>query len=83
MYNNVEKKEMRIQKKGLYVMKTKDVVLDEVRKKTKITNFIQSRILENQKLFTYEELDLINKNKNCVKKLYLLGFLDSKNCYER
>lgn len=74
---------MRIKKKGLYVMKTKDVVLDEVRKKTKITNFIQSRILENQKLFTYEELNLINKNKNCVKKLYLLGFLDSKNCYER
>lgn len=79
----MSKKEMRIKKKGLYVMKTKDVVLDEVRKKTKITNFIQSRILENQKLFTYEELDLINKNKNCVKKLYLLGFLDSKNCYER
>ena len=55
---------MRIKKKGLYVMKTKDVVLDEARKKTKITNFIQSRILENQKLFTYEELNLINKKTN-------------------
>ena len=51
----------------------KDVVLDE---------FIKERIKENKELFKKEELEYIENNKECINKIYLLGFLNARECYK-
>ena len=52
-------------------------------KKKTLNTFIQKRIQENKTLFTTKELEYIKYNKKCIKKIYLLGFLDAKKCYEK
>lgn len=46
-----------------------------------IQEVIEERIKENEKQFTNEELDLINKNKKLIKKIYLLGGMNSTNAF--
>lgn len=58
----------------------KDVVLD---KKINVEKFIRERLKENEDLFTKEEQKYISENKECVKKIYLLGFINAKNCYKK
>lgn len=41
-----------------------------------LKNFLQKRIQENKKLFTQEELELIEKNIKTIKKIYILGLKD-------
>lgn len=48
-----------------------------------LTDFIEERIKENRDLFTKEELMLINENRKCVNKVYLLGAINSKDCYDK
>lgn len=47
----------------------KDVVLNE---------FIKERIKENEVLFNKQECDIINNNRNLIKKIYILGVKDGK-----
>lgn len=41
-----------------------------------IEKVLKERIEENKKLFSKEELILLNNNVNIVKKIYLLGTID-------
>ena len=41
-----------------------------------LKNFLQKRIQENKKLFTQEELELIEKNIKTIKKIYILVLKD-------
>ena len=52
-------------------------------KNTPLSVFIKKRIKENEKLFTKSELSYIKKHYQCVKKIYLLGFIDGKDCYDK
>ncbi len=38
---------------------------------------IEERIKENKEIFSKEELQIITKNNILIKKIYLLGVLDS------
>ena len=60
----------------------KDVILNEMEKESDLQNFIKKRIEENKKLFTIEELHLINKNYNLIKKIYILAAKDSRETFE-
>lgn len=51
-------------------------------KKVVLNHFIKERIEENRELFTKEELEVIEKNEKCINKIYLLGAVNTKNCYE-
>ncbi len=51
-------------------------------KDIRLDDFIKDRIQENKDLFTKEELEMIKNQKECVKKIYLLGFIHGKGCYE-
>ena len=44
-----------------------------------IKELVQNRVKENEKLFESEELELIQKNATLIKKIYLLGGMDSTN----
>lgn len=57
----------------------KDVVLS---RKSDLEIFVQERIKENEELFTEEELTVINNNNIILKKIYLLGFKNSIDCYK-
>lgn len=48
-----------------------------------LTDFIEERIEENRDLFTTEELLLIKENRKCINKVYLLGAINSKDCYNK
>lgn len=48
-----------------------------------LDHFIEERILENKNLFSEEDFKFINKNQECIKKIYLIGFTNAKECYER
>lgn len=39
---------------------------------------VKERIKENEKLFSVEELKIVNENFNVVTKVYLLGLIDKK-----
>ncbi len=52
----------------------KDITLD---------NFIYERIQENKKLFTKKEWECVINNKECMKKMYLIGFTNAKECYQK
>lgn len=60
------------------------IVEKDIRKNKRIDleNFIKERILENKELFTEEELTVINNNNIITKKIYLLGFKNSIDCYK-
>ena len=60
----------------------KDIILNEMEKESDLQNFIKERIEENRKLFTTEELHLINENYNLIKKIYILAAKDSKETFE-
>lgn len=51
-------------------------------KSISLENFIAERIEENKSLFTREELKFIETNKKCLDKMYLLGAMNSKDCYK-
>lgn len=51
-------------------------------KNVALSNFVEKRIQENAILFTAEELKYIRNHKKCIEKIYLLGFIDSKECYK-
>lgn len=48
-----------------------------------LDHFIGERIQENRELFTKEDFTYMNQNKECVKKIYLIGFKNAKECYEQ
>ena len=48
----------------------------------KIREFINERIKTNKELFTDEEIKFIRDNEEYVYKIYLLGFIDAKDCYD-
>lgn len=47
-----------------------------------LSKFFNERIQKNSFLFTKEELKYISSHRKCVEKIYLLGLIDSKECYE-
>ncbi|MBR3163600.1 MAG: hypothetical protein IKF17_05835 [Clostridia bacterium] len=47
-----------------------------------VEKFIEERIMENKNLFNKDEKDFIRKHGNLIKKIYLLGFINSKECYK-
>lgn len=44
--------------------------------KENVVEIVKQRIKDNEKLFTEEELQIINNNVNIIKKVYILGLLD-------
>lgn len=52
-------------------------------KNVRLDDFIEDRIQENKELFTEEELKSIKNDKGCIRKMYLLGFIHGKECYEK
>lgn len=44
-----------------------------------IKEFVKQRINENKNLFEPKELEIIEKNENFIKKIYLLGGMDNAN----
>lgn len=40
---------------------------------------VLDRILQNKKMFTEEEIDMVKSNLELVNKVYLLALIDSKN----
>ena len=46
-----------------------------------IKEFIKQRINENKNLFEQKELEAIENNENLIKKIYLLGGMDSTNAF--
>lgn len=47
-----------------------------------LEGFVEDRIEENKELFTAEELQFIEMNRQCINKIYLLGIMDCRDCYE-
>ena len=43
-----------------------------------LEGIVKERIKENEKLFSKEELEMINSSIKVVKKIYLLAFLDNE-----
>jgi hypothetical protein len=43
-----------------------------------LEEIVKERIKENEKLFSKEELEIINNSIKVVKKIYLLAFLDNE-----
>ncbi len=48
-----------------------------------LDNFIQERVKENRALFRKDEMIYIKNHQQCIKKIYLLGFMNAKQCYEQ
>lgn len=44
--------------------------------KENVVEIVKQKIKDNEKLFTEEELQIINNNVNIIKKVYILGLLD-------
>ena len=47
-----------------------------------LESYIAERIKENKELFTKEELQWIRENRKGTCKIYLLGAVNGKDCYE-
>ena len=47
-----------------------------------VEKFIKQRIEENELLFSKKEIKHIKQEFNIIKKIYLLGFINSKDCYK-
>ena len=52
-------------------------------KKITLDKFIKKRLKENKKLFTKEEWKIIKNCPKMILKIYLLGFINAKECYEK
>lgn len=52
-------------------------------KKITLDKFVEKRVKENKKLFTKKEWKIVKSNLKIVKKIYLLGFINAKQCYEK
>ena len=52
-------------------------------KKITLDKFINKRIKENKKIFTIEEWKIAKKYPQIIKKVYLLGFINAKECYDK
>ena len=52
-------------------------------KKITLDKFVEKRLKENKKKFTKEEWEIIKDYPQIVKKIYLLGFINAKECYEK
>lgn len=48
-----------------------------------VQKYIRERIHENKHLFSENEINFINQNEKCIRKIYLLGFIDAKDCYDK
>ncbi len=46
-----------------------------------LEKFIDERIQENKESFSQEEMEWIEKNKKCMKKIYLLGAINALDSY--
>ncbi len=57
-----------------------DVVMNKANKDI-LGKFVAERIEENKKLFTKQEIMSIKNNNNLVKKIYLLGLINTIDCY--
>ena len=47
-----------------------------------LESFFQDRMEENKELFTEEEMEQICTHKRCAHKVYMLGLMDSRECYK-
>lgn len=56
----------------------KQAILNEVKKEDRIRKFLEQRIQDNRELFTEYELKLIKDNISVMKKIYILGLVDSE-----
>ncbi len=52
-------------------------------KRITLDKFVGKRFKENKKKFTKEEWKIIKSYPQIVKKIYLLGFINAKECYEK
>ena len=77
MKNNNLKKIKGIRKKlNKAISKYGNLFMKNTEKKDILKNFLQKRISENKKLFSTKELEIIEKNINIFKKIYILGLKD-------
>lgn len=51
-------------------------------KRESLGDFIEDRVNENRHLFSLEELEFMNKNRRCIDKIYLLGAINSRDCFK-
>ena len=63
-------------KKSNFYRKEGILFMKNFKRQDILKNFLQKRIQENKKLFTQEELELIEKNIKTIKKIYILGLKD-------
>lgn len=47
-----------------------------------VGRIIERRIKENKKIFSKEELEIINNNMEIVKKIYVMGIISGREIYE-
>lgn len=47
----------------------------------KLEEIVKERIFENEKLFSKDELSILNDNFKVIKKIYLLGLINAKQIY--
>ena len=77
MKNNNLKKIKGIRKKlNKAISKYGNLFMKNTKKENMLKNFLQKRISENKKLFSTKELEIIEKNINIFKKIYILGLKD-------
>lgn len=53
--------------------------MNNSKEKDVLKEFLQKRIKENKELFSNKELEIIEKNINIFKKIYILGIKDVTN----
>lgn len=53
-----------------------------MKEKNVVEEIVKERIKENEKLFTKKELKFINNNFNLIKKIYLIGVINSKEIWK-
>lgn len=51
-------------------------------KSVSLKKFIDERIKENRELFTMEEIQCIKRHRECMYKMYMLGAMNSRNCFK-
>ena len=77
MKNNNLKKIKGIRKKlNKAISKYGNLFMKNTEKEDMLKTFLQKRISENKKLFSTKELEIIEKNINIFKKIYILGLKD-------
>ncbi len=56
--------------------------MEDVVKNDVLGKFIKERVEENKNLFVDREIEIIKNNNSLIRKLYLLGFVNSRECYK-